>query len=54
MLASEILKFFAEDYDSMLSINKMVGIHNRTMRLETRDIVKNNKCLCSLKNGEIK
>lgn len=47
MLASEILKFFAQDYDSLLSINKVIGIHNKTLKVETLDIEKNKNCLCS-------
>ncbi|WP_432481053.1 hypothetical protein [Moraxella sp. ZY200743] len=42
---SKIIKFFAKDYASMLSINNIIGIHNKTFLLEKIKIEKSPNCI---------
>lgn len=44
MMTSEIIKFFAGDYENMLSLNHLVGVHNKDFRLERIEIEKNKHC----------
>ncbi|STY90632.1 Uncharacterised protein [Moraxella bovis] len=45
MISSEIIKFFAKDYDGMISINNIIGIHNKTFLLEKIKIEKSPNCI---------
>lgn len=44
MLGSELIKFFADDYQSMQSINAVIGIHNKSFKYEEIRITKNQSC----------
>lgn len=44
MLSSELIKLFAKDYDSIQSVNAVIGIYNKNFKLEKIELVKNKHC----------
>lgn len=44
MAMTDILKYFAEDYDGINSLNNRVGIGNLDFNIEKVELKKNEKC----------